>query len=133
MHKGENVFIIAADTLVYIVGKIIGKPRDEAQATQILSALSASRHEVYTGFTLCDGKRVYTSHERTDVYFKRLSAEEISRYVATGEPMDKAGAYGVQGIGKLFVERVEGDFFGAMGLPICRVAMEARRIFGITL
>ena len=114
--------IIAADTVVYLDGEILGKPRDKEDAFRMLKRLSGRAHEVYTGVTvLADGGRT-SEYERTLVYFRELSDREIHAYIATGEPMDKAGAYGAQGLGSLLVERIDGDFFNVMGLPLCRLS-----------
>lgn len=117
----DGSVILAADTLVYADGRLLGKPADEEDAFRMLSALSGSVHEVYTGFTLmCGGKRL-TEAERTRVFFRPLDEDEIWEYIKTGEPMDKAGAYGIQGRGGLFVRRIEGDYYNVLGLPICKV------------
>ena len=102
-----DTLVIAADTIVWLDGEILGKPHSEEQAFSMLHQLSDRDHEVYT--------------ERSVVHFRELSDEEIRRYIATGEPMDKAGAYGAQGKGALFVRAIEGDFFNVMGLPVCRL------------
>ena len=114
--------VIAADTVVAIDGRVLGKPRDEAQAFEMLRALSGRQHTVYTGVTVCQNGRVVTGHEATRVQFRPLSEGEISAYIATGEPMDKAGAYGIQGRGAVLVEGIRGDYFNVMGLPLCRLA-----------
>ena len=113
--------IIAADTIVWHDGKILGKPKSEAQAKAMLSVLSGDVHEVYTGVTVIRGDSVISETEISKVYFRAIEPQEIDRYVATGEPMDKAGAYGAQGLGAIFVERIDGDFFNVMGLPLCRL------------
>jgi len=110
---------IGADTIVVLDGEVLGKPRDEADALRMLRALSGRSHTVYTGVTVIRGETVLSRAERTEVHFRPLTGEEISRYIATGEPMDKAGAYGAQGYASLFVEGLEGDFFNVMGLPLC--------------
>lgn len=114
--------IIAADTIVVLNGKIMGKPRDKTEASEMLKALSGNTHEVFTGVTVMSGKTVNTEYERTLVRFRNLNEREILSYIETKEPMDKAGAYGAQGIGSLFVEGIEGDFFNVMGLPLCRLS-----------
>lgn len=111
--------IIAADTIVWLDGKLLGKPKSEETAAKMLRALSGREHEVYSGVTVMRGAEALTSYERTLVRFRRLSDREIEAYIATGEPMDKAGAYGAQGVGSLFVEGITGDFFNVMGLPLC--------------
>jgi len=113
---------LAADTIVVLDGKILGKPKDEREAVEFLKQLSGRWHTVITGFSLrfSDGKLV-SSYEESKVKFKRLSLSEVEWYVSTGESLDKAGAYGIQGIGALFIEKIEGDFFNVMGLPISRI------------
>ena len=118
----EEDLIIAADTVVALEGTVLGKPADEGDAFSILSALSGNRHYVYTGFTVMRGDQVETCHEVTAVDFRELDPEEIEHYIATGEPMDKAGAYGIQGFGALLIDRIEGDYFNVMGLPIHRLS-----------
>ena len=111
--------VIGADTVVALSGAVLGKPRDARDAERMLSALSGRTHAVYTGVTVRRGDTVRSAAERTLVTFRTLEAGEIARYIATGEPMDKAGAYGAQGLASLFVEKLEGDFFNVMGLPLC--------------
>ena len=113
--------MIAADTIVALDGAVLGKPNDGLEAFRMLSALSGRRHQVYTGVTLLRGGERRTEHEVTTVTFRELTQDDITRYIATGEPMDKAGAYGIQGYGALLVERIEGDYFNVMGLPVCRL------------
>ena len=117
----EDTLIIAADTIVWLDGEILGKPHSEEQAFSMLKRLSGRAHEVYTGVTVLDGEGKLCEAERSIVHFRLLADEEIRRYIATGEPMDKAGAYGAQGKGALFVRAIEGDFFNVMGLPLCRL------------
>ena len=111
--------VIAADTIVVLDGRVFGKPRSPAEAAQMLEALSGRTHEVYTGVCVIRGGVELCRADRSAVSFRPLSAKEIRRYIATGEPMDKAGAYGAQGKGALFVEKIDGDFFNVMGLPLC--------------
>ena len=113
--------VIGADTIVWVDGRPFGKPRDPDHAAAMLRRLSGDSHEVYTGVTVLHCGRELSQCERSLVRFRPLEEEEIARYIATGEPMDKAGAYGAQGLGALFVERIEGDFFNVMGLPLCRL------------
>ena len=113
--------VIGADTIVWVDGRPFGKPRDPDHAAAMLHRLSGDSHEVYTGVTVLHCGRELSQCERSLVRFRPLEEEEIARYIATGEPMDKAGAYGAQGLGALFVERIEGDFFNVMGLPLCRL------------
>lgn len=118
---GEDALIIAADTVVVWNGKVLGKPTDEDHAFAMLSALSGNRHQVFSGVTVMYGGKTVTEHEATGVVFRSLSDSEISSYIATGEPMDKAGAYGIQGLGALLVSGIEGDYFNVMGLPVFRL------------
>ena len=137
-RKGEAVaaeaapgdLVLSADTVVALDGAILGKPRDRAEAEAMLTALSGRTHQVYTGVTLLQDGRRLTEHEVTAVTFRPLSPEEIAAYVSTGEPMDKAGAYGIQDLGALLVERLEGDYFNVMGLPLCRLG-EMLAQFGV--
>lgn len=118
---GAQDVIIAADTLVFLDGRVLGKPRDEGDAFNMLRALSGRGHSVYTGLCVICGDKKIVTHEKTDVFFRPLDDEEIRRYIVSGEPMDKAGAYGAQGLGSVFVEHISGDFFNVMGLPVCRL------------
>lgn len=128
----ETAVIVAADTVVEKDDRILGKPASEAEAAAMLRALSGSGHRVWSGLCVRQGERVVTAEEKTDVYFRTLTEPEIQAYVATGEPLDKAGAYGYQGLAGVFVERIEGDFFNVMGLPVCRLNQMLAQ-FGITL
>ena len=114
--------IIAADTVVAIDGTVLGKPRSSQEAFAMLSRLSGRHHTVYTGVTVCRGDKVLTGHEATRVHFRPLTDREIESYIATGEPMDKAGSYGIQGYGSMLVEGISGDYFNVVGLPICRLS-----------
>ena len=126
-HAKPGGLVIAADSIVALDGAVLGKPNDGLEAFRMLSALSGRRHQVYTGVTLLrDGER-RTEHEVTTVTFRELTQDDITRYIATGEPMDKAGAYGAQGKAALFVEGIEGDFFNVMGLPLCRLGKMLRQ------
>lgn len=131
LHKAREVaarvddpdaIIIGADTIVVLQDQVLGKPRNEAHAFQMLSSLSGCRHTVYTGIALIQGARQMLGHEATKVRFCALTEKEILAYIATGEPMDKAGAYGIQGRGALLVDSIEGDFYNVVGLPICRLS-----------
>lgn len=113
--------IIAADTVVSINNRVLGKPRSEEDAARMLAALSGKLHLVYTGVTVAKEGRTLTQHEVTSVRFRTLTQADIIRYIATGEPMDKAGAYGIQGYGSLLVEGITGDYYNVMGLPVCRL------------
>ena len=118
---GSEALIIAADTVVSLEGEVLGKPADETDAFRMLSALSGNRHQVYTGLTVLRGARAVTVHEMTSVTFRELEPQEIVDYIDTGEPMDKAGAYGIQGIGAVLISGIEGDYFNVMGLPVYRL------------
>ena len=118
---GPDAVVIAADTVVALDGVVLGKPADKEEAFRMLSLLSGNRHQVYTGLTVLRGEQVFSQWEETAVTFRPLTAEEIEAYIATGEPMDKAGAYGIQGYGALFIEGISGDYYNVMGLPVCRL------------
>ena len=128
----SDTVILAADTMVFLDGLRLGKPHSEAEAFQMLSALSGREHLVCTGVTMCRGDRLETRPETTAVRFASLSEEDIRRYIATVEPMDKAGAYGIQGLAALFVTGIAGDYLNVMGLPLHLVG-EMRRSFGVEL
>lgn len=122
--------ILAADTVVSLEEKILGKPADAAEAAAMLRALSGRSHKVYTGFTLRRGDKVVTRSEETAVTFRPLTDGEIAAYIASGEPMDKAGAYGIQGLGGVLISGIDGDYFNVMGLPICALSQALREEFG---
>ena len=128
----ENELIITADTMVFLDDKRLGKPKDEAQALEMLTALAGRRHTVCTGVTVRRGNVILTRAQSTDVYFRPATERELRAYIRTGEPMDKAGAYGVQGKGSLLVRRIDGDFFNVMGLPVEMLA-EMLKTFEIDL
>ena len=113
--------VIAADTIVVCEGRVLGKPRDEAEAVAMLQLLSGRDHQVMTGCTVLKDGKSETFTEVTDLHFRPLSQKEIENYVASGEPMDKAGSYGIQGGAALFCERMVGDYYNVMGLPVCRL------------
>ena len=121
VERTADDVVIAADTIVVCQGKVLGKPRSEEEAVQMLQLLSGRDHQVMTGVTVLRGneERVFT--QITDLHFRELSDKEIYRYIATGEPMDKAGAYGLQGGAALFCEKMDGDYYNVMGLPVCRL------------
>ena len=114
--RGSDALILAADTLVYLDGAPLGKPHTEEEALAMLRALSGRRHYVCTGVCLRAGGDVYTAADVTAVTMRAYGEDEARAYVATGEPLDKAGAYGIQGIGAVLVEKLDGDFFTVMGL-----------------
>jgi septum formation protein len=121
--NAENNIIIAADTMVCKDNSLLGKPRDEENAFFILKSLSGAWHTVLTGYSVLSGDKIMASCEETAVKFRCLSDREIKEYIKSGEPFDKAGAYGVQGRASAFVERIEGDFFNVMGLPVCKISV----------
>jgi len=127
-----EAIIIAADTLVSIDGQVLSKPADEAEAFAMLKALQGRKHTVYTGVAIIKtgGKDdvICSFVDAADVYFRPLSSDEIKGYIATGEPFDKAGAYGIQGRGAVLVSRIEGDFYTVMGLPMSRLCVEIANI-----
>jgi septum formation protein len=114
----SDTLVIGADTIVYHRGEILGKPRDAQQAAEYLARLSGDTHAVYTGVSLIRGTRVQTDVARSSVRFSRLTPREIDEYVAAGEPLDKAGAYGIQGLGCQFIEKINGCYFNVMGFPV---------------
>jgi len=121
----ENEIVITADTIVSLDGHILGKPENEDHAFEILSALSGKRHEVITGVSLLKNHKVSSFYELTDVFFKQISAEQIRYYISTCQPMDKAGAYGIQEwIGLVAVERINGSYSNVVGLPTHRLYTE---------
>ncbi len=119
--REEGGIVIAADTIVVCEGKVLGKPRDAEEAKAMLQLLSGRDHQVMTGCTVLRGENIQTFTEVTDLHFRPLSRKEIENYVASGEPMDKAGSYGIQGGAALFCERMNGDYYNVMGLPVCRL------------
>ncbi len=126
-HSAQDV-VIAADTIVVCDGQILGKPRDESDAYRMLRLLSGKRHQVMTGLTVLHGAHTEICTEITDIHFRELSDREIWAYIHTGEPMDKAGSYGIQGGAALFAEKMVGDYYNVMGLPVCRLGQILRRI-----
>ena len=122
-QAGAESIVIAADTVVALDGAVLGKPAGEADAERMLTALAGRTHFVYTGLTVLRGETVRTVSEETAVTFRPLTEGEIAAYVATGEPLDKAGAYGIQGYGALLVEGIRGDYYNVMGLPMCRLGL----------
>ena len=123
--------IITADTMVFLENDRLGKPRDEADALRMLTELAGNRHTVCTGVTVRQGGKAEAFTVSTDVYFRPCTEEELRAYIATGEPMDKAGAYGVQSLGALLVERIDGDFYNVMGLPVEKLGQCLTKHFGV--
>ncbi|MBQ7416191.1 MAG: septum formation inhibitor Maf [Oscillospiraceae bacterium] len=120
--------VIAADTIVVCDGHVLGKPRDAEEAKDMLRLLSGRDHQVMTGMTVLRGDAAAVVTEVTDLHFRELTEREIEAYVASGEPMDKAGAYGIQGGAALFCSRMEGDYYNVVGLPVCRLTQILRQI-----
>ena len=119
--REDDDIVVAADTIVVCAGRTLGKPRSEAEAREMLRLLSGRDHQVMTGMTVLRGEKAVSCTEVTDIHFRELSDREIDAYVASGEPMDKAGAYGIQGGAALFAQRMLGDYYNVMGLPVCRL------------
>ena len=126
--RGADDVVIAADTIVVCGGEILGKPRDAADASRMLHLLSGRDHQVMTGMTILRGEKSLTHTEITDIHFRQLSDREIDAYIRTGEPMDKAGSYGIQGGAALFADRMHGDYYNVMGLPVCRLGQLLREL-----
>ncbi len=116
---GRDDVVIGADTIVWADGRVFGKPHSRSEAVDMLHVLSGRTHQVYTGVTVIKAGQTVSKYEMTAVRFRPISGREIEAYVDTGEPMDKAGAYGAQGKAALFVSGIDGDFFNVMGLPLC--------------
>jgi septum formation protein len=130
--RHDNALIIAADTFIVFKNRLLGKPRDAREAGEMLKMLSGRSHSVITGFTILDagtGKRISKAVE-TEVWFKRLTDEEIAAYVRTKEPLDKAGAYAIQGLGAFFIRKIDGDYFNVIGLPLSALT-DGLKKFGI--
>ena len=116
--RASGATVVGADTVVVIENEILGKPRDNDHARRMLRLLSGRWHQVFTGVALLNGETSRAAHEVTEVKFASMSQEEVNWYVATGEPSDKAGAYAIQGLGARFIEKIEGDYYNVMGLPV---------------
>lgn len=134
-YTGKDFICIGADTCVYIDGKILGKPKDEKEAEEMLALLSGREHSVFTGIAVVNCNTMEASGEccETKVKFKELTKEEIEKYIKSGEPMDKAGAYGIQEKGAMIIEEIRGDYFNVVGLPLCSFRRIMKRDFGIEL
>ena len=127
----EEEIVITADTMVFLDDKKLGKPANQAEALAMLTALQGRHHTVCTGVTVRQGGKAEAFTVSTDVYFRPCTEEELRAYIATGEPMDKAGAYGVQSLGALLVERIDGDFYNVMGLPVEKLGQCLTKHFGV--
>ncbi|HEX6629493.1 MAG TPA: Maf family protein [Gemmatimonadaceae bacterium] len=123
-----DAIIVAADTIVVVDGQILGKPADAADAQRMLRQLAGRTHTVYTGVAVTRAGHAVSGVERVEVTFRPLDDAEIAAYVATGEPMDKAGSYGIQGFGATIVQRIDGDYFAVMGLPLVRLVALLRTV-----
>ena len=135
--KDDSVIVIGADTIVYHKGEILTKPKDEEDAFRILKSLEGQIHQVYTGVTICSAHKNVSFYEKTDVWVYDMTDEEIRDYISTGEPMDKAGAYGIQGPAAVFIsgikgkfaayiKGIEGDYNNVVGLPVARLVHELK-------
>ncbi len=123
LPKTQDILILSADTVVVLDGQVLGKPKNKAHACEVLASLSGKKHQVITGFCLVEvkSKRFILGHETTQVEFNKLTENEISDYVNSGEPMDKAGSYGIQGEGQKFVKEIQGSYLNVVGLPIEKI------------
>jgi len=132
--KYKNALIIAADTFIVFEGKILGKPHTETEAKQMLETLNGKPHSVITGFTIVDtgSNKAVSEAVETKVYLRKLSSHEIDAYVQSKEPLDKAGAYAIQGLGSVIVEKIEGDYFNVIGLPLSALT-ERLKEFGVSI
>ena len=128
----DDEICITADTMVFLDHVRLGKPVDEADALRMLTALQGRAHTVCTGVTVCRGSEMHTECETTEVHFRSATEDELLSYIRTGEPMDKAGAYGIQGLGCLLVEGIRGDYYNVMGLPVLRLSRMLEH-FGVKL
>ena len=133
-HKYKNAVIIAADTFIVFKNRLLGKPRTDKEAEKMLGMLNGKMHSVITGFTIIDtaNNKILSRSVETKVYFKKLGVEEISAYVRSKEPLNKAGAYAIQGLGAVFIKKIDGDFFNVMGLPLCALT-ESLKKFGVNV
>lgn len=122
----DSVIVIGADTIVYHKGEILTKPKDEEDAFRILKSLEGQIHQVYTGVTICSTHKNVSFYEKTDVWVYDMTDEEIRDYISTGEPMDKAGAYGIQGKFAAYIKGIEGDYNNVVGLPVARLVHELK-------
>ena len=128
--RRSDALVLGADTVVVLRGEVLGKPKSRSEAAEMLRRLSGRRHEVWTGVALVAGREVRTASEVTEVRFARLEPQDIERYVASGEPLDKAGGYAIQGLAAPFVRSIEGCYYNVMGLPLARLWMMLREFEG---
>ncbi|MBE6920494.1 MAG: septum formation inhibitor Maf [Ruminococcaceae bacterium] len=128
VERARGDIVVAADTIVVCENKVLGKPHSQEEAMQMLRLLSGRDHQVMTGMTVLRDEKCLSCTQVTDIHFRELSQKEIAAYVATGEPMDKAGAYGIQGGAALFAEKMVGDYYNVMGLPVCKLRILLEQI-----
>jgi len=130
--KYSNALVIAADTFIVFKDHLMGKPHTNGEARRMLTLLNGKAHSVITGFTIVDTntKKKLSRSVETKVFFRKMTASEIEAYIKTGEPLDKAGAYAIQGLGAIIIKKIEGDYFNVMGLPLCSLT-EALKKFGV--
>lgn len=126
--ENPDAFVIGSDTVVVADNQILGKPADEAEAIRMLQSLSCKQHEVFTGVSIVSPTSSTRFYERTEVWFWELTDDEIRSYVKSGEPLDKAGAYGIQQLGSMLVKKIHGDYFAVVGLPVARTVRELRKL-----
>lgn len=124
--RNDDAIVIGSDTIVTINGKVLGKPTSKENAKEMLNLLQNNKHTVITAVTIMSKDKVITFHNNSDVYFNSMSEKEIDEYIETNEPMDKAGAYAIQGIGAKFIKKIDGDFYSIMGLPLNEVYLKLR-------
>jgi septum formation protein len=127
-QEHPNAFVIGSDTIVVFQGQILHKPTDEEDAVRKLRMLSGNKHEVYTGVSILSPHANSCFYEKTEVLFWELTDEEIMSYVQSGEPLDKAGAYGIQGYGSMLVKKIDGDYYAVVGLPVSRTVRELKKL-----
>ena len=128
-----SAMIVAADTVVFFLGRILGKPKDAAGASDMLLSLSGNYHEVYSGISVTHNGKTACGFDVTKVKFRDIGKKEIEAYVKTGDPLTKAGAYGAEGLGSVFIEGIEGDFFNIAGLPVAKFVNILKNGFGMTV
>ncbi len=127
-QEHPDAFVIGSDTIVAIQGQILGKPENEADAVRMLNMLSGNQHDVYTGVSILSSHGTKRFYEKTEVLFWELTDDEIISYVQSGEPLDKAGAYGIQELGSMLVKKINGDYFAVVGLPVSRTIRELKKL-----
>lgn len=126
--ENKDAYVIGSDTIVVADNQVLGKPTDESEAKVMLKKLSGRKHDVYTGVSILSPNGTARFYERTEVWFWELTDEEINFYAQSGEPLDKAGAYGIQQLGSMLVKKINGDYFAVVGLPVARTYRELKRL-----